>query len=124
MYKRQAQTASRLWGRERLAELGAGTVAITTDDGTAGLEGLTTDAMAQLLTARAYAQVYTCGPAPMMAGVARLAAARGIACQVSCEQLMGCGFGACACCNVRATRGGYQSCCTDGPVFDAGEVVL
>mgnify|MGYP001641288710 CR=1 FL=1 len=119
-----AQSAPRLWGRERLRELGADVVAITTDDGTAGLRGLTTDAMAQLLEARTYAQVYTCGPAPMMAGVARLAAAAGIACQVSCEQLMGCGFGACACCNVRAAEGGYRSCCTDGPVFDATEVVL
>ncbi len=119
-----AQSASRLWGRERLLELGAGTVTTTTDDGTAGLRGLTTDAMAQLLAARTYAQVYTCGPAPMMAGVARLAAVHDIACQVSCEQLMGCGFGVCACCNVRAAHGGYKSCCTDGPVFDAREVVL
>lgn len=119
-----AQTASKLWGRERLLELGADTVAITTDDGTAGLRGLTTDAMAQLLVEKAYAQAYTCGPAPMMAVVARLATSHDIVCQVSCEQLMGCGFGVCACCNVRSAHGGYKSCCTDGPVFDAEEVVL
>ncbi|MBQ9005529.1 MAG: dihydroorotate dehydrogenase electron transfer subunit, partial [Atopobiaceae bacterium] len=41
---------------------------------------------------------------------------------VSMERMMGCGFGACACCNVALSKGGYALCCQDGPVFDAGEV--
>ncbi len=97
-------------------------VLVTTDDGTLGIKGFTTDAMAQLLEERAYAQVYTCGPNVMMAGVAKLAREHGIACQVSMERMMGCGFGACACCNVELAKGGYALCCQDGPVFDAEEV--
>ena len=58
----------------------------------------------------------------MMAGVARLAHEAGVACQVSMERMMGCGFGACACCNVALSKGGYALCCQDGPVFDAEEV--
>ena len=96
----------------------------TTDDGTdaSGVARYATDAMAELLQERSYAQVYTCGPTPMMAGVARLADEHGVACQVSMERMMGCGFGACACCNVELAQGGYALCCQDGPVFDAKEV--
>ena len=75
-----------------------------------------------LIAERDYAQVYTCGPEVMMAAVARLAADHGIDCQVSREAMMGCGFGACACCNVPLASGGYALCCQDGPVFDAKEV--
>ncbi len=121
-----ARTASMLLD-ERAEDLSALSdeackVVCCTDDGTAGKAGYTTDAMAELLGSRAYAQVYTCGPTIMMAGVARLAAAKGIACQASLERMMGCGFGACACCNVALAKGGYALCCQDGPVFDASEV--
>ena len=101
-------------------------VILTTDDGTYGSipgKGMyATEGMSDLLRHRAYAQVYTCGPTPMMAGVARIAQEHGISCQVSMERLMGCGFGACSCCNVPLARGGYALCCQDGPVFDAREV--
>ena len=98
-------------------------VVVCTDDGTLGLDGFTTDGMAQLLAERTYAEVYTCGPTVMMAGVAKLAHEHGIACQASMERMMGCGFGACSCCNVALVVGGYALCCQDGPVFDAEEVV-
>lgn len=117
-----AQTASRLWGEERLSSLGAGTVLVTTDDGSRGIKGFTTDAMSRLLGERDYGLVMSCGPQPMMAGVARLARSAGIACQVSTERMMGCGFGACNSCNVTMAAGGYRSCCSDGPVFDAEEL--
>lgn len=97
-------------------------VLVTTDDGSLGIRGLTTDAMARLLAERSYAQVYTCGPSAMMAGVARLARGAGIGCQASLERMMGCGFGACSCCNVPLVSGGYALCCQDGPVFDGEEV--
>lgn len=97
-------------------------VTVTTDDGTLGFAGFTTEALPALLSVRPYAQAYACGPQPMMAGVARLASERGIACQVSMERMMGCGFGACSCCNVPLVSGGHALCCQDGPVFDAGEV--
>lgn len=101
-------------------------VELTTDDGTTaegvGRKMYATDAMAELLERRSYTQVYTCGPTIMMAGVAKLAAEHHICCQVSLERMMGCGFGACSCCNVALAHGGYALCCQDGPVFDAEEV--
>lgn len=117
-----AQTASRLWGVEELARLGAGTVEVTTDDGTAGRAGLVTAALDDLLCARAYEAVYACGPEPMMGSVAALCAKRGLRCWVSCERMMCCGFGACGTCNLALADGGYASVCRDGPVFDAREV--
>ena len=97
-------------------------VVLTTDDGTLGVEGFTTDVMKSLMGERGYVQVYACGPEPMLASVARLADEGGVACQVSLERMMGCGFGACSCCNVALRGGGYALCCQDGPVFDAREV--
>ena len=97
-------------------------VMVTTDDGSFGLKCFTTDAMTELLRDRAYSCVYTCGPNIMMRGVAQLAAESGISCQASLERMMGCGFGACSCCNVALVGGGYALCCQDGPVFDASEV--
>ncbi len=117
-----AQTARKLWGADVLEDLGAGTVAVTTDDGTAGRRGFTTDALADLLAQGCYDVVYTCGPEVMMAGVARISREAGVACRVSMERMMSCGFGACATCNVAMVDGTYKSCCKDGPVFDAEEV--
>ena len=98
-------------------------VVVTTDDGSFGMRGFVTAAMQNMLAEHAYATVYTCGPNPMMAGVAKLARDAGSDCQASLERMMGCGFGACSCCNVELVRGGYALCCQDGPVFDATEVV-
>lgn len=98
-------------------------VLVTTDDGTLGMRGFTTQAMENMLAEHAYAQVYTCGPDVMMARVAQLASQAHIACQASLERMMGCGFGACSCCNVALVSGGYALCCQDGPVFDAEEVL-
>ena len=74
-------------------------VVVCTDDGSLGRAGFTTDAMADLLAEGA-----------------------GVGCQASLERMMGCGFGACSCCNVAMRDGTSRSCCMDGPVFDAGEV--
>lgn len=117
-----AQTAGRLWGMGELSALGAGEVSVTTDDGTAGRRGFTTDALADLLASRRYDIVYTCGPEVMMAGVARICREAGVPCRVSMERMMCCGFGACGTCNVAMADGTYKSCCKDGPVFDAEEV--
>ncbi len=72
--------------------------------------------------------VLTCGPFPMMRAVAGLCARQGHACQVSLEERMGCGTGIClvCACKVRSLERGepeYRRCCTEGPVFDAREVV-
>jgi hypothetical protein len=66
-------------------------------------------------------RIYTCGPKPMMQAVARLARERGIPCEVSLENQMACGLGACLCC-VEDTTSGHRCVCTDGPVFDVEEL--
>lgn len=117
-----AQSGGRLWGGEELVALGAGRVEVTTDDGSVGTRGFVTAALGPMLADGAYDVVYACGPQPMMAGVAALAADAGVACQVSMERMMSCAFGACGTCNVALAAGGYASACMDGPVFDATEV--
>lgn len=117
-----AQTGARVWGVDVLESLGAGRVSVTTDDGTMGRRGFTTDELRDLLAANDYDTVYACGPEPMMAGVARLCAEAGVECRVSMERMMCCGFGACGTCNLVLVSGGYASVCKNGPVFDAKEV--
>ena len=117
-----AQTGARLWGTDVLSGLGAGTVEVTTDDGSAGRAGFVTAALEDLLATGGYEAVYACGPEPMMAAVAALCAKRDVACWVSCERMMCCGFGACGTCNLKMADGHYASVCKNGPVFDAREV--
>jgi dihydroorotate dehydrogenase electron transfer subunit len=70
--------------------------------------------------------IYTCGPVPMMREAARIAARKGIRCQASLEERMGCGTGIClvCACRINTSSGDYEykRCCKDGPVFDAKEV--
>lgn len=119
-----ARTKDMLWGETEFTKAGATKVVACTDDGTYGHAGFTTEPAAELLSAGGYARAYTCGPQPMMAGVARLCADADVPCEVSLERMMTCGFGVCHTCNVAMVAGGYTACCTDGPVYDAREVVL
>jgi dihydroorotate dehydrogenase electron transfer subunit len=70
------------------------------------------------------ALVYACGPEPMMAAVAAIAAARGVPCEVSLETPMACGYGVCLGCPVprSAASGGYLYACTEGPCVDAASI--
>jgi dihydroorotate dehydrogenase electron transfer subunit len=91
-----------------------GDVVISTDDGSAGEKGYAADNSA--LNKR-YDLVCTCGPKPMMVGIARKAHANGSPCEVSLENLMACGLGACLCC-VEPTLKGNLRACVEGPVFN------
>lgn len=91
-----------------------GEVCIATDDGSLGHKGLVVSHPA---FGESYDIIYTCGPTPMMKAVARSAAGRGIRCEVSLENMMACGVGACLCC-VTDTDEGHRCVCKDGPVFD------
>lgn len=95
-----------------------------TDDGSAGEEGLVTDVLATELGRHLPALVYACGPRGMLAAVARMCADVGVPCQVSMEQWMGCGVGACLGCVVPAAGDGeqYVRVCVDGPVFDGNDI--
>jgi dihydroorotate dehydrogenase electron transfer subunit len=96
---------------------------ITTDDGTLGSRGVTLDTLPALLDTGKFDMIYTCGPQPMLEGVAKMAHSRDIPCQVSLEEYMACGVGACLSCTCAATDGTRRKVCTDGPVFWAGEVI-
>lgn len=109
---------------------------ITTDDGSRGMKGLITQALVPFLEERQVqmgaltnAIVYCCGPTGMMKAVAKVAGQFGVQCQVSLEQPMACGMGTCQSCVVRYRPHGtegewkYKLTCTDGPVFDARDLV-
>jgi len=96
-------------------------VEVTTEDGSRGRQGLVSELVEGKLAASA-SEIVACGPAPMLAAVARLAADHGAACQVSLEAVMGCGVGACMGCVVPASDGGRRRVCMEGPVFDAREI--
>jgi NAD(P)H-flavin reductase len=90
---------------------------IITEDGHEKMKGLVTDA----LRPEHYAAVFACGPEPMLRAVAQRCAAERTPCFVSLERRMACGVGACLGCTVE-TRDGNKRCCSDGPIFPAGEV--
>lgn len=93
-----------------------GDLYVTTEDGSMGEKGYVTNH--SILQSVAFDQIYTCGPKPMMMAVARYAHAADIACEVSLENTMACGIGACLCC-VEKTKDEHHVCvCTEGPVFN------
>ena len=105
---------------------------VATDDGSLGFSGLVSDAFASWLDRGgcepADLVAYACGPEAMMRAVAEACVARDIECHLAMERHMACGVGTCqSCvCKVRADndRGWqYKLCCTDGPVFDARQIV-
>jgi dihydroorotate dehydrogenase electron transfer subunit len=93
---------------------------IATDDGSYGTHGFVSD----LLQAHSgdFTAVCCCGPRGMLKALADIAAAAGLPCQVSMEERMGCGVGACLVCACDMADGTRKHVCKDGPVFDAEEV--
>lgn len=114
--------------RDAFDALGVPLVAAT-DDGSLGHRGRVTEPLEAHLDAHGDAfQIYACGPDAMLHAVARVADRRGVPAQVSLDPWMGCGVGTCLGCVVRMqsaddTRPHYRCACTEGPVFDAREVV-
>lgn len=92
-----------------------GRVFVTTEDGTAGEKGFVTQH--SILTQEKFTRISTCGPKPMMMAVARYARESQTPCEVSLENKMACGLGACLCC-VEDTTEGHVCVCKDGPVID------
>ena len=100
------------------ATLFAGSLALVTDDGSAGGQGLVTDLLREELDRDGQATVLACGPPAMLEAVRALCASAGVPAQLALESGMACGFGACFGCVV-GTRDGYLRLCVDGPVLDA-----
>ena len=96
---------------------------VATDDGSMGYHGFV-DALVrqELEKEHHYQAVLACGPKPMLKSVAKVAAEFGVPCQVSMEERMGCGVGACLVCAVAMKDGTIKHVCKDGPVFNAQEV--
>ena len=90
---------------------------IATLDGSLGIKGFVTDLMRASGTK--YGYYYACGPAPMLRAVWEALGADG---QLSFEERMGCGFGACMGCSIK-TKGGYKRVCADGPVLFGSEII-
>ena len=105
-----------------------GAVTAVSDDGSLGERALVTKPLEAAICARKPDVVMACGPTPMLAAVQALCETYGVPCQLSLEERMGCGIGACLGCNVKIMQpdGGwrYKRVCKDGPVFDAKEVCL
>jgi len=100
---------------------------VTSDDGTIGDEGFITDTLKQRLDEWHPDMVMACGPLPMLRALKKVLAPLNIPAQVSMEQRMCCGFGACAVCACGIRHEGeliYQKTCVEGPVFDLYEVEL
>ena len=97
---------------------------VTTDDGSYARHGFVTDVLQELVADAT--GVAACGPKPMLKAIAAIAKQAGLPCQVSMEERMGCGIGAClvCACALKAENGEtrYGHVCKDGPVFNAEEV--
>ena len=98
---------------------------LTTDDGSAGVHGFVTDVLKNRIND--FDEICACGPIPMLKSVAQVCRENGKPCQISLEERMGCGIGACLVCAVKIRKNGeeiMQHVCKDGPVFNAEEVVF
>lgn len=101
-------------------------VILCTDDGSAGIHGFVTQPFAELVEKGGIDAVYACGPSPMLKAVSKLCIEKGIKCEISLEERMACGIGACLGCACRTKRNDeeyFAHVCKDGPVFKAEEVL-
>jgi dihydroorotate dehydrogenase electron transfer subunit len=96
-----------------------GNVFITTEDGSMGEKGYVTTH--SIFATHEYDKIYCCGPDRMMKAIADYCKKKEIVCEVSLENLMACGIGACLCCVVDTVRGNLCTC-IDGPVFNVNDL--
>jgi len=114
-------------------------VKVATDDGSVGFKGKATELLDNILASRFRlhasgskkhvacslqhaAQIYACGPRPMLKEISRISKEYNISAQVSLEEHMACGIGACLGCVVN-TKDGFKRVCKEGPVFNADEII-
>lgn len=121
---------------DELKDLGCD-VKISTDDGSCGFKGYATEMLEKYLsglkTLNPKPYIYACGPKPMLKALREVAAIYGIQGQVSLDEMMGCGIGACLGCVVKTKtpaaddtknkETAYKRICKDGPVFDINEII-
>ena len=98
-----------------------GRVEVTTEDGSQGEKGFVTGH--SILRQEQFHRIASCGPLPMMKAVAAYAKAHGVACEVSLENKMACGLGACLCCVEPTKDEGNVCVCTQGPVLNINQLL-
>ena len=116
-----ARSRARLYEDNVLDETCA-SIAVMTDDGSAGMQGLVTDPMAEMVKRFSPRVIYACGPMPMLRAVAAVASELGVPSQIAVEEFMACGIGVCWTCVLPVRVNGSlknQRSCTEGPVFGA-----
>lgn len=102
-------------------------VMVSTDDGSYGMAGFALEQLEAAHDGKPFDIIYACGPKGMLRAVKAFAEKAGVPCQLSLEERMGCGIGACLTCSCETKHEGtekYQRVCRNGPVFWAEEVVL
>lgn len=109
-------TASEIFYADEFRALGV-EVIIATADGSAGVRGFVTDA----LNGVDFDYFYACGPMPMLRALCSATDCDG---ELSLEERMGCGFGACMGCSCKTADGGYKRICKEGPVFRRDELII
>ena len=98
-------------------------VYVTTDDGSAGIQGFAVAALPQIFSENKIDRIAVCGPTVMMKTIAEKAQEAGISCEVSMEKRMACGIGVCLGCTFESKKDKKRyKVCSDGPVFDSKEV--
>ncbi len=132
-----ARSKKLIIGKEDLIKLQGINLQIATEDGSMGFRGLATellrDSLKNISRNPGLIYIYGCGPYPMLKEVAAISKGLGLPCQVSLEERMACGIGACMGCPIKVKSRYsipqsqspfvYKLTCKDGPVFDADEVI-
>jgi len=104
-----------------------GNLIIATDDGSYGQKGFTTEILEEEIKSSSIDMIYACGPLPMLKRIKEISINAGIACELSVEEIMGCGVGACLGCAIKLVDGDdwkYGHVCKDGPVFKAKSIIF
>ena len=107
--------------------IGLNKLVITTDDGSYKEKGYAIDFMKKDIEENPVDMIFACGPLPMLKAIRAYAIENNIPCQISLEERMGCGIGACLGCAVKVISGAeprYGHVCKEGPVFNAADVEI
>lgn len=118
------RNAAELDFRARFDGIVPGETILATDDGSVGQKGFVTEAFARgaAVASPAYARLYSCGPMPMFAALARIVERSSVPSEFSTEAAMGCGFGACLGCVIPGTEKPFVISCLDGPILPPGKI--
>jgi len=118
-----AKTKKQILCEEEFKKLGCA-VKIATDDGSRGFKGYVSELLKKIVSSIKHqaSSIYACGPKPMLKEVSRISGKFKISAQISLEEHLACGIGACLGCMIN-TKDGYKRVCKEGPVFAADEII-